>query len=128
MMADAIKQAQKMHRAAIESTYSGVCSVYEYEKARDDKTKLTKGRERLLAENVPCKLSFSSIQATDGNGTAVSNQQSVKLFLAPEIAIKAGSKIVVTQDGVENAYQGSSEPAVYPTHQEINLKLFERWT
>lgn len=127
MIEDAIKQAQKIHRESIENTYTGVCSVYEYEKARDENTKLIKGSEKLTAESIPCRLSFSSIPVAEGDGTAVSRQQTVKLFLAPEIPVKAGSKIVVTQDGITRAYKGSSEPAVYTSHQEINLELFERW-
>lgn len=53
--------------------------------------------------------------------------QSVKLFISPDIVIKAGSKIIVTQHGRTTEYSNSGVPAVYPTHQEIMLTLFEGW-
>lgn len=117
-----------MHRRAVESRYIGICSVYEFVKVTDNTTKLTKSNEKIVFENVPCRLSFSNIPAASGNGTVVSKQQTVKLFLAPEISIKAGSKIVVTQNGVTQEYKNSGEAAIYESHQEINLELFRRWT
>lgn len=120
--------AREMHRKLIESSYDGFCSIYEYEKKKDEKSKLTKGVEVLVSEDIPCRLSFSSIPTASGDGTTVSRQQTVKLFLAPEVPVKAGSKIVVTQNGVTKAYKGSSEPAIYTSHQEINLELFKEWT
>ena len=53
--------------------------------------------------------------------------QATKLFISPDITIKPGSKITVTQTGVTTEYTGSGVPAVYPTHQEIMLELFESW-
>lgn len=47
-----------------------------------------------------------------------------KLFISPDVAIKAGSKIIVTQHGRTTEYSNSGVPAVYPTHQEIMLTLF----
>lgn len=120
--------AREMHRKLVESLYNGFCDIYQYEKKRDEQSKLTKGVEILVAENIPCRLSFSSIPTASGDGTTVSRQQAVKLFLAPEASVKAGSKIVVTQNGVTKAYKGSSEPAIYTSHQEINLELFKEWT
>ncbi len=120
--------AREMHRKLIESSYDGLCSVYEYAKKKDEKSKLTKGTEILVVKDIPCHLSFSSIPAASGDGTVVSRQQTVKLFLAPEVPVKAGSKIVVTQNGVTKAYKGSSEPAIYTSHQEINVELLKEWT
>lgn len=117
-----------LHRRAVESRYDAMCSIYEYDKVTDEKTKLSKGREKAVAEKLPCHLSFSGTAVASDNGAASEKQQAVKLFLAPDITVKAGSKIVVTQNGVEKAYKNSGEPAVYPSHQEIMLELFERWT
>lgn len=58
-------------------------------------------------------------------GAAIS--QGTKLFTVPEIQIKPGSKIIVTQNGVTTVYSSSGVPAVYPTHQEVILELFEGW-
>ena len=59
--------------------------------------------------------------------TAASVTQGLKLFLAPEIRVKPGSKVIVTQNGITGAYSASGEPAVYSTHQEIVLELSGRW-
>lgn len=115
-------------RKAIEFRYNGTCSVYEYKKVRDEKTKITNGREALVAGGIPCHLSFSSAPAALKSGAAVSRTQEVKVFLAPEVQIKAGSKLVIIQNGIEKSYKFSGEPAVYPSHQEINLELFSGWT
>ena len=116
-----------IYRKAVESQYIGTCCVFEYRKYRDDVTKIAKEKEEMILSDVPCRLSFSSLPAASGDGTAVSRQQAVKLFLAPEILVKAGSKIVVTQNGATQEYKNSGEPAIYSSHQEINLELFRRW-
>lgn len=113
-------------RKAIERMYIGECSVFEYGKITDEKTKLTKQGEVCVYKKIPCKLSFSSSPVTDTNGVTIKEQQ-VKLFLAPELVIKPGAKIVVTQNGTTDEYKSSGKPAVYGSHQEINLELFERW-
>jgi hypothetical protein len=48
-----------------------------------------------------------------------------KLFLAPEIVVKPGSKLKVTQAGRTECYVRSGEPAVYGSHQEIVLELWK---
>ena len=106
--------------------YIGKCSVFQYEKTTDKKTKLTKQGEVCVYKEIPCRLSFSSSPVTDTD-SVTTKEQSVKLFLAPEIVIEAGSKIVVTQNGITDAYKSSGKPAIYGSHQEINLELSERW-
>lgn len=113
-----------MHRKAVESQYMGKCSVYEYKKMKDEETKLSKLKDVLVYEAVPCRLSFSNAPYAVGDGTVVRKQQTVKLFLAPEIIIKAGSKIVVKQNNIEQVYKRSGESVVYASHQEVNLELF----
>lgn len=76
--------------------------------------------------DVPCRLSVSSSPAV-GSGEAAKTTQTVKLFFAPEITVKEGSKITVTQNGVTTAYKQSGVPAVYQTHTEIVLELFKGW-
>lgn len=117
-----------MHRKAVESHYTGSCSIYEYERVTDEKTKLTKNQEVLKLENQLCRLSYSGSPVAVASNNATSRAQEVKMFLAPEIEVKAGSKIVVTQNGVTAAYCKSGEPAIYSSHQEIRLELFKEWT
>jgi hypothetical protein len=79
----------------------------------------------VVLENQPCKLSFKTLAATSQTESAANITQQTKLFISPDISINAGSKITVTQDGVTTDYTCSGVPAVYPTHQEVILELFE---
>lgn len=114
-------------RKAIEKLYKDRCSVIEKRNVTDPVTKKTDFEQVTVFENQPCKLSFSSFpSATDGNNATLS--QAVKLFLSPDCSILPGSKIIVTQqNGTVTEYSNSGKPAIYASHQEINLKLFERW-
>lgn len=127
-MVKALEAARKAARKAIENTYySGVCTIVERRDVRDEKTKITRKAEVIVIENQPCKLSFESLKAVIQTETAAAITQSTKLFISPEITVNSGSKIIVEQDGVKTAYSASGVAAVYPTHQEIMLELFEDW-
>ena len=113
-------------RAAVESLYKGLCTVYVQKEVTDPITHITSFAEEAAMENIPCRLSFSTIYSAQ-EGVADGLKQVTKLFIAPEIRIPAGSKIVVTQENVTTAYVRSGEPAYYESHQEIVLNLFERY-
>lgn len=120
--------AQKAVKKAIESTYSGVCTILERRDVRDEKTKITRKNEEVpVIENQPCKLSFEKLNAVVQSETAAKLTQGTKLFIAPEIKIKPGSKIIVEQNGTKTEYSASGEPAVYPSHNEYILELFREW-
>lgn len=127
-MVKAIQAAQKAARKAIEATYSGTLMVTEMQKVKDERSKLTKNVEVVVLENQPCKLSFEKLQAAIQSDSAAAITQGAKLFVSPDVSIKAGSKITVSQDNVITDYTCSGVPAIYPTHQEIVLDLFEEWT
>ena len=114
-------------RKQIESTYTGVCTVIEHKKEINQETKLIEYKDVTVLEEQPCRLSFEKIPAASQNGSTVSIAQITKLFITPDITISSGSKITVTQNNVTTDYTCSGVPAVYPTHQEIMLELFERW-
>lgn len=120
--------AQKAARKAIESTYSGVCTVIERRDVRDERTKITRKNEEVpVVENQPCKLSFEKLNPVVQTDTAAKLTQGTKLFIAPEIKIKPGSKIIVEQNGTTTEYSASGEPAVYFSHSEYMLELFKGW-
>lgn len=127
-MVKAIETARKAARKALESTYEGVATVVEYKKVMNEETKLIELGEVVVLEEQPCKLSFSKLEATKQNNSSASVTQVTKLFISPNITINPGSKITVTQTGITTDYTCSGVPAVYPTHQEIVLELFERWS
>lgn len=115
-------------RKAVESLYDGCCTITEYQKVKME-NKSTGFSEVVVVENQPCRLSFQSVNSTTATETGASAvTQSVKLFIAPEVQVKPGSKITVTQSGVTTEYQNSGVPAVYGTHQAVVLELFKGWS
>lgn len=128
MISDAIKQARALARKVQETTYDGMCTVVEYQKTTNHKTKITMDKEVVVLEYEPCHLSYSNISAVEQTESAAKTAQVTKLFLSPDVRIKPGAKIVVTQAGIQQNYECSGVAAIYPTHQEIVLNLSERYT
>lgn len=106
--------------------YDGRCTIIEHQKIRKE-NKSTGFHEVVVHEGIACRLSFKAVNSASHGDTASSITQSIKVFLAPEIDVKPGSKLAITQNGVTTDYNASGKPAVYNTHQEINLELFEGW-
>lgn len=73
-----------------------------------------------VIEGVPCRISKKQINPV-GSGEFAGTTQLITLYCAPEIDIKSGSKITVTDHrGLSRNYQRSSEGFnSYKTHQEI---------
>lgn len=120
-------EARKCARAALERLYDGLVTFYEYQKTKDEESGITGHKEVAVLENQPCRLSFSTVSNTDQSESAAAVTQVIRLFLSPDVTIKPGSKATVTQAGVTAEYKCSGEPAVYFTHQEIVLTLFDKW-
>lgn len=111
--------------------YKDTCTIVERQKVKDPSTKKTEFKEVVVLKDQPCRLSYKSFPETSVDNVARMTQQ-VKLFLSPQIKVNAGSKLIVTQkyDSREDRvteFSSSGVPAVYPSHQEISLELFERW-
>ena len=114
-------------RKAIESMYDGTCTIIECQKVKLP-NKSTGFKDIVVLEDIPCRLSFKTITNTNQAETGVSAVvQVTKVFIAPEIQVKPGSKLTITQNDVTTEYKSSGQPAIYTTHQEIELELFERW-
>lgn len=116
----------EMVRRAAEKLYGGTCTVIEH-KAAIKSNHTTGFEDTVIYENVPCRLSFRSLDTTNEGGGAGVIRQLVKLFVPPETEIKAGCGIEVTQNGKTLRFKSSGEPARYETHNEIMLEPFERW-
>lgn len=114
-------------RKAIESTYIGQCTITEHQKMKKENGSIAFEEVVVLSEK-PCKLSFEKIANNNQTNSAAILIQTTKLFIAPEIQIKPGSKITVVQNNVTTEYKSSGEPAMYQTHQEIMLELFKGWS
>ena len=120
------KNAVVKVRKALERGYDGLCTITERQKyTRPNKS--TGFKEVAVVEDQPCRLSFTTSPSTTVEGNVAAMAQTVKLFLSPEVTVKEGSKITVTQNGITTDYKQSGTPAHYPTHQEIILELFKGW-
>lgn len=115
-----------VRRKALEMLYEGTCSIIGYEKIKRENGS-TGFSEVIKHENQPCRLSFEKITGTNMKDGAAQVSQTTKLFISPDVVIDAGSKLVVTQNGITTEYKRSGEPAIYDTHQEIILELFKGW-
>ena len=114
-------------RKAIESLYKGLCTVKVWREVEDPVTHATTHKEVTLLTDQKCKLSYEKQASTTPTGGPAVIAQTTKLFIAPELDIPAGSKIIVTQHGKTVEYTRSGEPAIYTDHQEIMLEAFERY-
>jgi hypothetical protein len=126
-MVKQIQVAQKAARKAIEATYFGTLTVTELQKVKNEKSKLMEESEVVVLQDQPCRLSFEKLQTAIQSESAATITQSTKLFVSPDVTIKAGSKLTVTQDNVTTDYTRSGVPSTYPTHQEITLELFKEY-
>lgn len=113
---------------ALESLYTGTCTVIEYKKVKKP-NKSIGFEEVVVLENQPCRVSYKTINSTSATDNAVSVvTQVTKLFISNDVYISTGSKIISVQNGVTTEYKSSGEPAHYETHQEIILELFKGWS
>lgn len=118
----------KKARKAIESLYDGICTVTEYHKGKKANGS-TNFEETVVLENLPCRLSFKTVDKTSQTDNGASRVvQVVTLLVSPDVNIAPGSKLTVTQNNVTAEYQHSGSSAMYDTHQEIILDLFEKWS
>ena len=120
-------------KAAVESLYSGTCTVTATTPTFDESTKQTTNTETTLFTDQPCRLSFISATPSDKLASLSHNlihsdtprahfvDQQIKLFIDPALDIPPGSKISVTQNGLTQYFKSSGAPAVYSSHQEIEL-------
>lgn len=116
------------HKKLIEQMLNHTCNVYEFVAQFNKETKRIVSKETLVHKDIPCKLS-QSISETGLDKT--SNEEGynkisrhIKLFISNDTEIKAGSKIIVNYNGLEETFKNASVPAVYPTHQEVVLERF----
>ena len=114
-------------RKAVESMYDGLCTITEYQKIKKE-NKSTGFGEVITLENQPCRMSFKTVNPTSQTDTASVVTQSITVYLSPDILVKPGSKLTITQNGVTTEYMSSGKAAVYSTHQEVSLELFKGWS
>ncbi|NFD30418.1 hypothetical protein EXN57_02640 [Clostridium botulinum] len=122
-MLKGIEKARKQARKAIESLYDCTCNIYGYEKYKDPATKETKTGINPIPkyEKQSCKVSKQSLSKNNQSDTTNNINYELKLFIAPELEIKQGDIIEVTNVlGVKTKYK-AGEGFPYYTHQEVIL-------
>jgi len=116
-----------VYKNAIQSLWSGKCTVTALRHVTDEATGRSTTDEVTICENESCRISFETVTVPEISDNAGKTVQSVKLFVRTEVNIPPGSKITVTQNGITGIYEQSGVPAVYTNHKEIPLKLLEEW-
>ena len=118
--------------AALRRLWTDRCDVFVRESAVNPENGRNVATERRIHADLPCRmsfrLSFETVRGVrDVGDAAVSAGQAVKLFLAPEIVVPAGSKIVVRRGIHETVFARTGIPAVFEGHQEVRMERLERW-
>lgn len=118
MLNKAFKQARK----AIESLYDCTCTISGGKgKVKDLVTKETKLVTKTKYEDIPCKVSKQSLSKNNQTDTVNQVAYELKLFTAPELEIKQGDTIEVTNKlRVKETYK-AGEGFPYNNHQEVIL-------
>lgn len=109
----------------LKKLWIGECTIYEYQTITHPNTYQSTQVLVPVIEDEPCRLSYNYEQATNIQSGAAVVSQSITLFIRPDLDIKPGSVIEITQHGKTEKFKGSGNPAVYTNHQEIILTLYE---
>lgn len=112
---------------AVERLYTDLCTIKNFSSETNKATGITESTEKIIAENIPCRLDYTRSPPSDQTEAAASITQTVRLFLNPEIEAKEGSAIKVKHNGEYLHYKSAGKPALYESHQEIELEALEEW-
>ncbi|RXM69426.1 hypothetical protein [Clostridium tetani] len=118
------ERARKQARKAIESLYDSTCNIRVYGKYKDSITKETKTGINPVPkyEKQSCKVSKQSLSKNNQSDTVNTVAYELKLFINPELEIKQGDEIEVTNKvlNITTKYK-AGEGFPYNTHQEVIL-------
>ena len=103
------------------------CYIYEYIKEKQSNGS-TAHKEKLVLADIPCRISFKTVNQVAESTKSSTPAQSIKLFIPNDINIKDGSKLVITRQGEATAYKNSGVLSKYATHSELGLELFKEWS
>lgn len=121
-----LNSIRKLARKYLEKLHEGTCTITEFSNVYDTATHRTKPVKNVICEGVTCHLSYSTSLAAKNTATVAAMDQNITLFISPDITVKPGSIVEVTQAGRTTKFEASGAPVVYPTHQEIGLTLTDK--
>lgn len=107
-------------RKAIETTYTDTCNVYNFEKVLNGS--ITTNQKVIKYKNIKCALSQKSLKTSEQTESQNKVLYDAKLFLSPNIEIKAGSYIEIKRFDRILEFEQVGESFIYSTHQEVLLK------
>ena len=110
-------------RKAFETMYDSTCTVIVHEEYERENGS-TGFYDVIVLKDAPCHLQYTGVKAAEQGDAVATVSQEIRLFISPDVEILAGSKITV--NSVD--YTHSGVVAKYATHQEIVLKLWDRWS
>lgn len=109
------------HRKAIERLYEDRCTINRQASVKNPITKETELVSSVIYTDQPCRVSQKALGQNEQTEAQNDIRYEAKLFIAPELVIRQGDKVVVTRGTVSHTYI-AGEPFPYPTHQEISIQ------
>lgn len=122
-----VEWAREKAKKSLEMLFEDKCNVFEYVKEKQANG-TTAHKEKLVLADIPCRISFKTVNQTVEGAKSSTPVQSIKLFIPNDINTKDGSKIVITRQGETTAYKNSGVISKYATHNELGLELFKGWS
>ena len=113
-------------RRQIEKLYDSVCTVVVAQEQILDNGVST-FVDKIILENQPCRISQQSITQANNNGAVTEVDKVISLYIAPEVEIPTGSRIMVTYNDITDEYRRTGIPSRYDTYQKIQLEYVGRW-
>ncbi|WP_301860979.1 hypothetical protein [uncultured Megasphaera sp.] len=107
-------------RKALERLYDGQATVWVYQDGAPDESGIVSPEPQKTGP-YPCRVSYKTTAPAEQGDRLASFDQSITLFLSPDIIIAVGSDIDVEQRGRTLQFTAAGVPAVYDSHQEIPL-------
>lgn len=118
-----LKHARTQARKQWESLYEGTCDIYTYQQSYNADRHCLSSEKVLAVEGVPCRCALPGSGYGYESKTVSKLEQDIRLYLAPEVDIPAGSEITVTQANWKAVFKSSGTPRKYVTHQEVALRV-----
>lgn len=110
-------------KKALSTLYDGQATIWTYGDDEPDENGIVAIHAPVSSGPYPCRVSYKSIvPAEQSDGLSVF-EQSITLFMSPDVAITAGADVDVTQRGQTLHFTAAGVPAVYDSHQEVTLRV-----
>lgn len=114
----------KRYRGTLERHYVARADVLEERLVENPLNGLSRPKWVTVLTGVPCRISHLSGDVSGADPLPEAGQR-VKLFVAPDVEIRPGSRVQVLDDGGGTVYRYAGHAASYDSDQEIVLERLE---